>query len=66
MPSMSENLCTNYKWIDWIGGNCAIALNHGALAKENKFGLTLRMVAAQKGNCGWNVIETSTSYYHSY
>ena len=25
-------------------------LKHGALAKENKFGLTLRMIATQKGN----------------
>ena len=32
------------------GGNCAIALKHGASAKENKFGLTLRMVATQKEN----------------
>ena len=31
------------------GGNCAIA-EHGASAKENKFGLTLIMVPAQKGN----------------
>ena len=32
------------------GGNCVIALKHGASSKENKFGLTLRMVATRKGN----------------
>ena len=41
-----------YMMDGWMGQEeiVQMLLKHGAPAKENKFGLTLRMVATQKGN----------------